>query len=223
MFGIGMPELQVAFLLILLAAVVESWRLRHAGPNLVLREFRVGSAETTGEFLYILGRRSGIIAWLLTLFGLHARTSFSVTDDEVARETVGPSGFESLYAPLREITASRCSYYRAFWVLVLSLAFYLYGLMTLLLAMFQSDDSQRQRALAAASDTLWPCLILGTACYVWYALSKRVLISVTARGDVSLGISFKRSIIENIGVELKKAVEAVDLMNARILAKSAGR
>jgi hypothetical protein len=222
MLGIGLPELQVAFFLILLVAVIEWWRLRHAGPNLVLREFRVGSAETTGEFLYILGRRSGIIAWLLTLFGLHAQTSFSVTDDEVARETVGPSGFESLYAPLSEITASRCSYYRAFWVLVLSLAFYLYGLITLLLAVIQSNDYQRQRALAAASDILWPCLVCGTACYVWYTLSKRVLISVTARGDVGLGISFKRSIIENVGVELKKAVAAVDLMNARILAKSAG-
>jgi len=117
MFAISFSELQVAFSLILLVAVMEWWRLRHAGPNLVLREFRVGSAESTGEFLYILGRRSGIVAWLLVLFGLHAQTSFSVTDDEVARETVGPSGFESLYAPLSEITASRCSYYRAFWLL----------------------------------------------------------------------------------------------------------
>jgi hypothetical protein len=221
-FGISFSELQVAFSLILLVAVIEWWRLRHAGPNLVLREFRVGSAESTGEFLYILGRRSGIVAWLLVLFGLHAQTSFSVTDDEVARETVGPSGFESLYAPLSEITASRCSYYRAFWVLVLSLAFYLYGLIMLLLAMIQSNDYQRQRALAAASDILWLCLVCGTACYLWYALSKRVLISVTARGDVGLGVSFKRGIIGNVGIELRKAVAAVDLMNARILAKSRG-
>lgn len=222
MFGIGIPELQGALFLILLAAVAEWWRLRHAGPNLVLREFRVGSAETTGEFLYILGRRSGLIAWLLTLFGLQAQTSFSVTNDEVARETVGPRGFEYLYSPLAEISSSRCSYYRAFMVLVLSLAFYAYGLFTLLSAMLRDNDHVRQRALAEASDTLWVSLVLGTACYIWYALSKRVLISVVARGDVGMGISFKRSVIENVGVELKKAVEAVDLMNARILAKHPG-
>ena len=223
MFGIGLSELQFAFLLIVIVAVVETWRLRHAGPNLVLREFRVGTSDTVGEFLYILGRRSGIIAWLLTLFGLQPQTSFSVTDDEVSRETVGPSGFDSRYAPLSEITASRCSYYRAFWVLSLSLAFYLYGLITLVVAMSRSNDVIRQRALSDASDTLWACLICGTACYVWYALSKRVLISVVARGDVGLGISFKRSIVENVGVELKKAMEAVDLMNSRILAKSSER
>jgi hypothetical protein len=158
----------------------------------------------------------------LTLFGLHPQTSFSVTNDEVARETVGPRGFEYLYAPLAEISSSRCLYYRAFWVLVLSLAFYLYGLITLFSAMVRTNDYERQRGLAEASYMLWPCLILGTASYIWYALSKRVLISVVARGDVGIGISFKRSIIENVGVELKKAIDAVDLMNARILAKHPG-
>jgi hypothetical protein len=219
---LGIPALQFALLLILLVALVEWWRLRHAGPNLVLREFRVGSPEDTGEFLYILGRRSGVLAWVLTLFGLTAQTSFSVTNDEVARETVGPWGFESSYAPLAEISASRCSYYRAFWVLVLSLAFYSYGLVSLVLAMSKSDDYARQSAMASASYTLWGCLVFGTFCYIWYALSKRVLISVVARGDVALGISFKRSLIENVGVELKKAVDAVDLMNARILARNPG-
>jgi len=220
--GIGISQLQVAFVLIAFVAVVEWWRLRHTGPNLVLREFRIAAPETTGEFLYILGRRSGLIAWLLTLFGLHAQTSFSVTDNEVAREKIGPNGFEYLYAPLAEISSSRCSYYRAFWVLALSLIFYLYGLMTLVLAMSTTNDYDRQRALSGASEILWFCLVLGTACYIWYALSKRVLISVVARGDVGLGISFKRSVIENVGVELTKAIEAVDLMNSRILAKHPG-
>jgi hypothetical protein len=217
----GVPVLEIALLPILLVALIEWWRLRHAGPNLVLKEFRVAPTDT-GEFLYILGRRAGVIAWLLSIFGLTAQSSFSVTNDEVARETVGPFGFESLYAPLAELTASACSYYRAFWVLVLSLAFYLYGLASLFLAISKSEDYTRQRDLAGASDTLWACLILGTLCYIWYALSKRVLISVVARGGVSLGISFKRSIVENVGVEMNKAVVAVDLMNARILTRNSG-
>jgi hypothetical protein len=217
MFGVS--ELEAALLVILVVAAIEAWRLRHAGPNLVLLEMRVGSDRTAGEFLYILGRRAGIVAWILSLFGLIAQTSFSVTDDDVVRETAGPWGFESCYAPLAEVSASRCSYYRAFWVLVLSLAFYLYGFLTLAVAMSRSNDYQRQAAMAAASGTLWVCLICGTACYVWYALSKRVLISVAARGDVGLGISFKRSIVENVGVELSRTIEAVDLLNSRILAK----
>lgn len=121
------------------------------------------------------------------------------------------------------MSASRCSYYRAFWVLVLSLAFYLYGLLTLAIAMSRSNDYERQTAMAAASGTLWIGLICGTVCYIWYALSKRVVISVAARGDVSLGISFKRSVVENVGVDLSQTVEAVDLMNSQILLKHPGR
>ena len=219
----SVPEFEAALLLILLVAAIEAWRLRHAGPNLALLELRVGSDQTSGEFLYILGRRSGLVAWIMSLFGLTSQTSFSVTDDDVMRETAGPWGFESCYAPLAEVSASRCSYYRAFWVLVLSLAFYLYGLLTLAIAMSRSNDYERQTAMAAASGTLWIGLICGTVCYIWYALSKRVVISVAARGDVSLGISFKRSVVENVGVDLSQTVEAVDLMNSQILLKHPGR
>jgi|SRR5579871_663079 len=219
MFGLGVSLFQVAILLICLVALSEWWRLRDAGPNVVVQDFRMETGETKGEFLYVLGRRSGISEWFLGLFGLQAQISFSVTDDEVTRESAGPRGFESLYAPLAEIGSSRCSYYRAFWVLALSIFFYLYGLFNLLAAVVKSDDYARQQALSTGSDTVWGCLVLGTACYVWYAFSKRVLISVSAKGGVVLGISFKRSIVENVAVELQKAMAAVDLMNARILAK----
>src|SRR5262249_6235715 len=128
-------------------------------------------------------------------------------------------GFEYLYAPIAEISSSRCVYYRAFLTLVLSLGFYIYGLTTLLSAMLIADDSARQHALEAASSTLWPSLVLGTTCYIWYALSKRILISVVARGSVRIGISCKRGLLGSSGVELKKTIAAVDLMNSRILAK----
>jgi len=219
MFVTGISAFQIALFALLAVALMEFWRLRRAGPNLVLREFRVGTDSTAGEFLYILGRRSGIVAWVLTLFGLEVQTSLSVTDDEVTLERVGPRGFTYSYAPLAEISASHCSYYRAFGALVLSLAFYAYGLWNLLRNMPAPTDYDRQTQLASASATLWACLILGTVCYVWYALSKRVLISVIANGEVTLGISFKRSVIENLAVELKRSIEAVDLMNRRILAK----
>lgn len=214
----GVPELQIVLVLIGIAAVVEWWRLRHAGPNLVVREFRAGTVETTGEFLYILGRRSGLIAWLLVLFGLHAQTSFSVTDREVARETVGPRGFEYVYAPLSEIGVSRCSYHRAILALVSAIAVYLYGLITLATAVLKTNDYVRQAALASASTTLWICLILGTACYLWYSLSKRIVISLISHSEVEIGISFKRSVIENVSVHLAQSIEVVDLINARILA-----
>jgi hypothetical protein len=46
----GGSELEAALLVILVVAAIEAWRLRHAGPNLVLLEMRVGSDQTTGEF-----------------------------------------------------------------------------------------------------------------------------------------------------------------------------
>jgi hypothetical protein len=41
-------------LLIVVVAASEWWRLRHAGPILILQEFRVGTPEDAGEFVYIL-------------------------------------------------------------------------------------------------------------------------------------------------------------------------
>lgn len=216
MFGFGV-RFEAFLFLIAIAAGVEWWRLRHTGPRLVLRDFRLTRDDSHREFLYILGRRAGVIAYVLTLFGLHPQTSFSVTTDEVVRETIGPSGFESIYAPLSAISASRCQYYRAFFVLVLSLALYVYGLLSLLSSAFISNDYDRQGALAAASTTAWLCVVVGSLLYLWYALSKRVLISVRVEDGLDVGISFKRSVLENTSVDLVKAMEATDLLNSEIL------
>lgn len=217
MLALASTSIEFALPLIVLAALLEFWRLRHAGPNLVIREFRLSSPESTGEFLYILGRRGGLFAWLLAPFGLHPQTSFSVTHDEVTRETVGPHGFEHQYAPLAEIDSTHCSYYRAFSALLLSIVFYSLGLFKFLSALSKSNDYAQQSALADASGTLWVSLLGGTACYLWYALSKRVFLSLTATGGTTIGISFKRSVLDNLVVELKQTMDAVDRINLRIL------
>jgi hypothetical protein len=219
--SVSLSELEIVFFMIVAVAAIEAWRVRHVGAKLILRGFKF-TPTGTGEFLYILGRRSGVLGWLLSLFGLQALTGFSATDNEVARETVGPSGFESVYAPLADIAGSKCSYYRAFWVLVLSLAFYAYGLLSLARAISKSDDDERQSAMAGASYTLWGCLLCGTLLYLWYALSKRVVISVWTKGGVSVGISFKRGVVENRTIELKVASEVVDSINGRLLGKKQG-
>jgi hypothetical protein len=216
--NVGLPELLAIIVVLVVAA--ESWQVRHEGACLVLKEFRIEEKPANGEFIYILGRRSGILAWFLTLFGLQSQTSFSITRDEVVRETVGPWGFDSHYAPMAAVRTSLCGYSRAFGVLVLSMAFYAYGLLSFLVAVTKSNDYVRQSALHDASTTLWTCLVCGTLCYVWYALSKRIVLSVSALGNTKLGISFKRSVIENVGVELGRAMEAVDLINAKLLAKA---
>src|SRR5438045_2625953 len=103
----GLPSLEVLLSVIVVVVAVEWWRLRHSGPGLVLKEFRIEHEPVNGEFIYILGRRSGILAWFLTLFRLESLTSFSVTRDEIARETVGPWGFDSHYAPIADVCTSR--------------------------------------------------------------------------------------------------------------------
>jgi hypothetical protein len=213
-------ELQYLLFLIVAVFLIEAWRLRSSGPRLVLREFRIQPDAPSGEFVYIQGRRAGVLAWFLTLIGLPAQTSFSVTRDEVARETMGPSGFQSAYAPMTDVCSSMCYFYRAFSILVLSFLCYAAGLLNFLTAALRSNDYARQVALREASTSLWISLSAGTLLYVWYVLSKRVIIAVRSTGGDVLGISFKRSIIENVGVDLKRAMEAVDLVNARLASKN---
>jgi hypothetical protein len=211
-------ELQFLLAPIILVALIELWRLRRSGPAVAIRQFRIEADSPSGEFIYVLGRRTGVIAWVLGLFGLEPQASFSVTRDEVARETVGAFGFESLYAPIVKVSGSNCSYYRAFSVLILSIAFYVFGLMNVLISAANSNDYTQQNALQGSSRWLWISLVCGTLCYGWYVISKRVILTVRAAGPIDLGIAFKPGIIENVGLDLNRAMAAVDLINERLLA-----
>jgi hypothetical protein len=208
----------LAVLIVLL--VLERLRLRVKGPALVLREFKVSPAEREGELVVVRGRPSGLLGYVLTLLHLQDTASLVVTDKEVRVETASLHGLSAEYVPIAAVASSQCVYFRAFLMLVA--AFLIYG--TAAFAFLYSflgsgSDYDRQRELSSLRTPLWAAIVVGTVFYVAYALSKRILISVETDGGRIIGLAFKRSVIENVSIELDQARKAVEMLNGRLLAK----
>jgi hypothetical protein len=87
MFGIGFPELIVLAVVVFIVAggglACRGGGIRVTGPTLVLRKFTIDEAPSANVLADIVGRASGITAWLLTVMGFDAETSLNVTDKQV--------------------------------------------------------------------------------------------------------------------------------------------
>jgi hypothetical protein len=212
-------------ILVVLGFVIERRRIRIQGPLLVLREFRLQASCTGGDLITIRGRSAGLLAYLLTFCHLDDTTSFVVTEREIRVETSSLHGVSLEYVPMMAVSSSECTYFRSFFVLIAAFGLFTLASLAFLYTFFTSSDSDygRQVALDHLRGFLWAGLSIGVVLYVVYALSKRILISVETSGGRSLGVAFKRSVIENISIELHQARAAVALLNRTLLAVHEGQ
>jgi hypothetical protein len=60
-------------------------------------------------------------------------------------------------------------------------------------------------------------LILGAALITGYAFSKRLILTVETSGGMVVGLAFKRSVIENVAVDIAEVQRAIALIN-RVIA-----
>jgi hypothetical protein len=215
--AIGYQELFV--ILIVLAFLFEAMRLRGTGTVLVLSEFRVNSDPQAEELLYIRGRAAGPLSWFFTQIGLMSGSTLRVTRSELTLDRASLNGFSAHYMPLSRAGIAHCFYYRAFAFLVLSLLCQLAGLAVFLRVFFTTNDYERQAGYSTTYLTLIGAVVLSAIFYLIYSLSKRIVIQVNCSGG-QIGIAFKRSVIENVTVELAQALEAADLLNGQILART---
>lgn len=212
MRSVGLPELAfVALLIVLLALALRArtGRLSAKGPVLVLSEFQVSRTAQPGTLVTIRGRSAGVLAYLLRLLHLEGTTSLVITDRDVTIETTSGHGFSREYVPLLAVASSECAYFRPFYALVAAFLVYASAALSLLYE-FRS--------------LLWAGLaVVGTVLYMIYVVSKRISIALETNGGKAIGVAFKRSVIENVSIDLDEAIEAVTLVNKRLLALHEGR
>ena len=60
-------------------------------------------------------------------------------------------------------------------------------------------------------------LIIGGLFLIAYYLSKKIVISVETSGGMVLGLSFKRSVIENVSVDIEQALKAIRIVNQKVI------
>jgi len=216
----GLSNVVLFPLLVLIPLLAFEWRrLKVKCPLLVLREFRIGVPDAGGQIIVIRGRPAGIVAALCSLFSSENTTSLVVTDHEIKVETAGLHGISSEYVPLHNVASSDCAYFRAFYALVAAFLVYAMGGIMFLVTFYSTSasDYDRQSDLGNLDALLWTTIVVGTAFYLVYALSKRILIAIETSGGKLIGVAFKRSVVDNVPLELDQARQAVALLNNRLL------
>jgi hypothetical protein len=146
---------------------------------------------------------------------LEPEVELIVTDSEVRIRTASLSGIEHTCIPLGQIHATVCGYQRSILAFGFAILFSVGFLLKLLSGFLESNRNEVGSDMGLAFGFL---ILAGIAALVYF-LSKRIAISVeTAR---MRGVAFKRSVIENVSVDLPEALRAISVINARLLAAQA--
>lgn len=180
------------------------------GPTLVLRKFHIPSADTAP--IEISGRAAGFLAWLLTKLGIDTETTLTVTEREVLFRGTSLSGISYQVVPLLDVSSTHCAYRQPVWLLVLGSLFVLFGFLFIALGFLGPSytmDEYVQLAIVG--------IIIGVVCVVVYKLQKKIRISVESTGGMLLGLTFKRSVIENVSVDMSEGIKAIEAINQRVM------
>lgn len=168
-------------------------------PALVLRKFQIDTSPSATQNIKISGRTPGLMAWLLTLVKIDADASLSVNRDRVDYKTSSLFGQDTFCVPISKVSSTSCGFRKPFHFLVL-------GVLSVLAGLFAG--------IAQNSFAVFLIMALvGLAFVAVYFLKKTIYISVQSSGSINLGIKFKRSVVENVDVNIEKAKEAVAILN----------
>jgi Na+-transporting methylmalonyl-CoA/oxaloacetate decarboxylase gamma subunit len=201
---------------VIVGVIVLLWRGRTSyvrGTSIVLKQFRINEGATFGPAVQISGRTSGIVSWLLNLLRLEPGVDLTVTDSEVSIRSASLSGVLHMYIPLGKVTAVVCAYQRSIWALGFAILFAFGCVFNLLSGFFESHRIEVGTDMGMGFGFL---VLAGIAALVYF-LSKKIGIVVESSLHAH-GVVFKRSIIENVSVDLPEALRAIAVINNRVLA-----
>jgi len=204
MFGNGLSELIVLAVVIGgVLALRGRGGIRITGPTLVLRRFKIDEAPSANVLVDIVGRASGITAWLLTVMGFDAETNLKITGEEVSFRSSSLFGQTHQVVPLTSVSSTHCGYSKPLGYLIIGAIFLIGGIL--------SGVGQRGGGIILIG------LIIGGIFLLAYYLSKKIVISLETSGGMVLGLSFKRSVIENVSVDIEQALKVIGIVNQRVI------
>jgi len=208
----------LAFLIGVGALAFHLWKLRSRGTTTVLQEFRVADDPHAEHIIFLRGRPAGIIGWFFTGLGIDADSVLRVSQHDVTFERTSLFGFRTVYMPLKDVASAECVYYRAFGALAVSLILLAAGALWAVLAWLDtSTPYQRRSADESVLASVGLATAIAVALYLYYVFSKSILIRVESSGGDDPEMSFKRSVIENVTIDLDDGLRVVEVLNNRLL------
>ena len=167
---------------------MHSLAMLSGGASLVLREKVINPEGPC--YVKLVGRKAGLVDWLLTRIGINTTTTLEVFEDRIEYSYGSLSGRVLEVIPLSKTSNLLCGYFKP--VIFLILAFI---------------------SLIAAFATFGLTLILTALFVFFYYFRKSVLISIIPNSGSSATVAFKRSLIENQNITEEEAQQIIQLIS----------
>ncbi|WP_139163983.1 hypothetical protein [Desulfoluna spongiiphila] len=173
---------------------------------LVLKKFHLNNEAKNGEdCLHVIGRQGGVVAFLLSLMKIDPTTEIKCNDERVEVTQSSFFGRQTINIPLVAMTGVIGGFQKP-KALFFAIIAVLFGGVSL------SVEAGAGAAIAS--------LVIAAVLAAIYVLKQEMALNVQNGGDTLWGLSFKRSVIENVTVDIDKVNEAVYLINKNVLASS---
>lgn len=167
---------------------MHSLALLAGGASLVLREKVINPDGPC--YVKLVGRKAGLIDWLLTLIGINTTTTLEVYEDHIEYTYGSLSGNVLEVIPLSKTSNLLCGLFRPVIFLVWAVIFFI-----------------------AAFVTYGVTLILTLLFVFLYFFRKSTLISIIPNSGSSTSVGFKRSLIEGQNITDEEAQQIVKIIS----------
>lgn len=184
---------------------------------LVIKAWRadIRPIDNENNFVFITGRQSGLVSWLLSLMRIDPTTTIVVGSDRISFESASLAGTESRLIPLEGICSSYYGYHKPWKAAASIIAF----------AVFLAFSFGAAAAEGGSHGFAFVTFIMTTMigivfALVYYFLNRTLTLGFVEYSGVVNGIRFRRSVIENVEINEHEARAVCILVQRLVEAKS---
>ena len=165
--------------------------------SLVVQQWHAGNEpDESGRFIYICGRKTGIVAWLLTTLSPDADVALAVLEGRIEFEQSSLSGKERTMIPLSSISSTEYGYHKP-WKGALILFVITENVVSYLLSEISSSHARYGYESGSSLPSLLAGLLAGAIVAVlFYIYNRKLRLGFREHSNHFNGIEFKRSVIE---------------------------
>lgn len=174
--------------------------------TLVLRRFVLPDDSESDVLVCIVGCKSGVMGWLMTVAGISTETTLRVSKKDILFRDASLSGSSDSLLTLKGGVASvHCAIHKPIGFIILAILFVVAGVCWYVFA----SDGTFGAILAG--------VLLGGLMLVFYRYNKRFCIKVQSTGGAIFGMNFRANQIKGVSVDIDRVRQAVDRINTQIL------
>jgi len=171
---------------------------------LATKEFRYSTTPEDGQYVRIVGRKSGLADWLLSRIGIDSTTTLEVHRDHIRFTSSNFSGQITTMIPMHSIANTSTGYFKPVFNLIIG-ALFIFGAMLL---PFAADIDGTTTLILVAT---------GMTAIIYYYLHKTLLLSTKDASSFETLLAFKPSVIEGVKIGPEDAANVVAIINKLVL------